>query len=119
MPPKKNLFSETDLRRVTQSHGIRFEGPVPPANWPKEHQIHFQAARDIQFLQYEEYKWNHQIDPIRRAEYQKRVRKLRDQARDLLKDANPNEPTWRTIEPVVFERFDRAVLWHVVLSDVF
>jgi hypothetical protein len=111
MPPIKDKLSQADLRRKVSDYGIRFEGPVPPTQWPDEHKYNFGVIRTLQFLQYEDYKQDDQISSHRRREYQKRVRNIRIKVGHLLDDLNPNEDSWRALEDPIFEKFDRPVIW--------
>jgi hypothetical protein len=113
MPPTKEKLSQKDFRDKVHEHGIRFEGPTRPTQWPDEHKHIFKIIRELQFLRYEEYRENHQISSRRRSEYQKRVRNVRDKVRDLLEDVNPHEDSWRELEGPIFEKFDRPVIWYV------
>jgi hypothetical protein len=115
MPPTKDRFSQADLRRKVSDYRIRFEGPVPPTQWPEEHKYNFRVIRALQFLQYEEYKEDHQIHPDRRREYRKRVGNIRTKVGRLLDDLNPNEDSWRALEGPIFEKFDRPVIWYVIV----
>ncbi|KAF2624067.1 hypothetical protein BU25DRAFT_166430 [Macroventuria anomochaeta] len=110
MSPRKESLSKAGLRQITSAHGIRFEGPTPPGDWPDECKNHFQVIRSLQFLPYEKYRDNEQVPCSRREKFQKRVRNLRDSVRDLLNDENPCEDSWRKLEGLVFERFERPVI---------
>ncbi|KAF3049354.1 hypothetical protein E8E11_004819 [Didymella keratinophila] len=112
MQSKKDQLSETKMRRISHSHGIRFEGPVPPSKWPDRYKHTFQVIRAIQFLQYETYKKDARVDSGRRSEYRKKVQSIRTKVRSLLIDLNPNERAWRDLETPLFNMFDSPVLWY-------
>jgi hypothetical protein len=119
MPPKKDQLSPVDLRQKAHDHGIRFHGPVPPSAWPNEYKHNFKVIRALQFLRYEEYMGLERIPTSRKAEYQKRVRDLRDRARHLLNDVNPSESSWRELEGPIFGKFDKPVIWYVMVQPDF
>lgn len=119
MPPRKDPLSESDLRQKAYDHGIRFEGSTSPTGWPDNYKQSFKVIHAIQSLQYETYKENQQIPLGRRAEYQKRVRKLRIKVRNLLNDGNPNEASWRAPESLVFAKFEEPIIWYVIIRQIF
>ena len=111
MPPKKEKLSKEELRQLIRKHGIRLEGPVPPKDWPKEHEHHFRTIRHIESIRYDDYKINHQIPKERRVDFQERANNLREKAYDLLDDEKVNESTWRDLEVTILKRFDESVIW--------
>lgn len=119
MPPKKDQLSPADLRQVAHDHGIRFHGPVPPSTWPIDHKHNFGVIRTLQFLRYEEYLQIERIPTSRKAGYRERVKTLRVKVRDLLKDINTNESSWRVLEGLIFGKFDDPVIWCVTIQPDF
>lgn len=114
MPPKKEKLSKEQVRDLLRNYGIRFEGPVPPRDWPSEHERHFHAIRDISYIRYDDYKHNRNVERERRRLYKQRANKLRQKASDLLEDLSINEATWRAaLEQVVSEPFEQDVVWLV------
>ncbi|KAF2250070.1 hypothetical protein BU26DRAFT_518526 [Trematosphaeria pertusa] len=111
MPPKKEKLSKEQVRDLLRNYGIRFEGPVPPRDWPSEHERHFHAIRDISYIRYDDYKHNRNVERERRRLYKQRANKLRQKASDLLEDLSINEATWRAaLEQVVSEPFEQDVV---------
>lgn len=116
MPLKTDQLSLVDLRQKAHDHGIRFHGPVPPKSWPTEYRHTFEVIRALQFLRYEEYLEIERIPTSRKAGYKQRVKELRVKVRDLLKDINTNEASWRGPEDTIFRKFNDPVIWCVTIQ---
>lgn len=114
MPPKKAKLTKEHLKGLVNECNIKFEGPVPPRQWPSQYSYLFHVIRDIWANRYDDYKERIDID-------QKTIRKQRNRVRDLCTNASrlrtdfrTNEDTWRAlIEPLVFRRFDQEIVWSV------
>lgn len=110
MPPRKEKLPKLEFRQLIRNYGIRFEGPVPPREWPDQHKHHFQVIREISTIRYDDYKVNERIPKERRKDFQKRVNYLREKAYNLLDDVKANEATWRELELSILKRFDERVI---------
>jgi hypothetical protein len=121
MPPKKQKLSKAEYRDKAREHGIRLEGPVPPAQWPEGLKHHFQAVQAIETLRYETYRNDQRIEEQQRKRNIKRAQLLRSRVCELLDDVKINEATWRRkLEALIFDRFEQNVIWYclpfVILS---
>ncbi|KAH7385875.1 hypothetical protein BKA66DRAFT_548583 [Pyrenochaeta sp. MPI-SDFR-AT-0127] len=105
MPPRKDKLSKVEFRELIRNHGIRFEGPLPPKNWPDEYQNHFHAIRYIGHIQYEDYMVDHRVPKGQRRIFKERINYLRKRSYELLDDAKANEATWRELEQPILKRF--------------
>lgn len=111
MPPRKEKLSKEEFRQLIHDKGIRFEGPVPPKEWPNQHKHLFQAIRKIDAIRYDDYKVDSRIPKERRKDFQKRIRYLREKAYFFLDDVKANEATWRELELSILKRFDERIIW--------
>lgn len=114
MATRKEKLSKIRLREKAQELGIRLHGFVTPNNWPKQHKHHFRAIRKIEDLRYEIYKKDHRIDLSQRHLCIERAREIRSKTYTWLEDVNINEDTWRSLESIIFSRFEGKVLWSAI-----
>jgi hypothetical protein len=113
MPPRKQKLLKAEYRKNARKHGIRLEGPVPPAQWPEGLKHHFQAVQAIETLRYETYRNDQRIEEQQRKRNIKRAQLLRSRVCDLLNDVKINEATWRRkLEALIFDRFEQNVIWY-------
>lgn len=116
MPPKKARLTKEQLKRLVDDYNIKFEGPVPPKQWPTKYSHLFQVIRDIWANRYDDYKDRTDLDQKTIRKQKARVRDLRTNASRLRTDFAINENTWRDlIEKPVIGRFDQEVVWSVLL----
>jgi hypothetical protein len=118
MPPRREKLSKVEFRQLIRKKRIRFEGPVPPRQWPNEHKHHFEVVRTISDVRYDIYNTSQNIPETHRHDFRERVHYMRKRAYELLDDITTNEPTWRELETLVFKRFDEETLWYVGLTIV-
>lgn len=111
MSPRKQHLSKEKLQSLTRQHGIRFEGPRPPKDWPDQYKHLFLAVRNIGAILYDDYKTNRRTSKDSISYFKGRVSKLRQRSYHLLDDVKTNEATWREFEQPILERFDNRVIW--------
>jgi hypothetical protein len=119
MPPRKEKLSKdgAGLKELVESFSIKFEGPVPPNNWPPFYSHHFNVIRDIWSTRYDDYMNRRDIDAQQKAKQQRRVVRLRENAYSLRQDLSINESTWRDlVEPNVIKIFGEQVIWFVKMG---
>ncbi|KAF2647602.1 hypothetical protein K491DRAFT_763598 [Lophiostoma macrostomum CBS 122681] len=104
-PPKKKLSHE-QYRSLVDSYDIQFLGPVPPRDWPREHNRLFEVIRKIGTLRYEDFfKERRNDNPTVLETVRDTVRKLRARAFEIRKDTGINEAEWRDkVEHLVLGR---------------
>lgn len=107
MAPRKEKDSKERLRDRINECNIKFEGPVPQGYWPEQYRHHFDIIRKICAMSYEEYAQRHDKDP----QMITWVRDLRNKASGLRKNLSINEATWREVEPIIFKRYSKEVIW--------
>jgi len=91
---------------------IRFEGPVPPTEWPGRYRHHFQVIRDIWANRYDNY--SQRIGGAQKAvnKYRNRVKTIVDEAATFRENTGRNESTWRaSIENSVLEYLKKEIRW--------
>ncbi|CAI6338264.1 unnamed protein product [Periconia digitata] len=113
MPPRKEKVAKDgdDFKHLMESFSIKFEGPVPPKQWPPLYSHHFAVIRNIFSTRYDDYMAQTDVDAKRKEVQRKRVEKLRRIAYGLRPDLHINESTWRAkVEPVVIEIFEERVI---------
>lgn len=116
MPPRKEKLPKdgAGLKQLMDNFSIKFEGPVPPTDWPLLYSHHFNVIRDIWSARYDDYMKRTDINAQKKAEQHERVVKLRKNAYSLRQDLGINESTWRDlVEPKVVNIFGEEVIWYV------
>ena len=109
--PSKNSIDVKEEYRLVREKRISFEGPAPPKEWPSLYRHLFQPIRDINRVRYDEYKKDQNVEKERRRKFKKRVANLREEAYKMLDNINTKETKWRDLEPIVFGRFGKRVIW--------
>jgi hypothetical protein len=111
MPPKRPN-KQQQLRIHVENHDIKFEGPVPPSQWPDRYKHLFQVIHNIWSNRYDDYEKRTDVDARIKRSQCARVRDLRINASRLRVDVESNEDTWRgLIEVKVIGRFDQEIVW--------
>ena len=111
MPPRKKKPTKEEFYQLTRDYNIRFEGPVPPRDWPGQYKHLFYTVRKIDTIRYDDYKTNSRILKERREKFRVRVNTLRQKAYTFLNDVKTNETTWRDLERPIFEIFEEHGVW--------
>ncbi|KAF4633227.1 hypothetical protein G7Y89_g4891 [Cudoniella acicularis] len=105
MAPKKANLPKEQLQKLVADYNLKFEGPVPPKQWPTQYSHLFQVIRNIWANRYDDYIIRTDTDQKTVRRQKARVRDLRTNVSRLRTDFGINEDIWRdSIEKPVIGR---------------